>query len=127
MARVRREDAGARAAGRVGTPLFATALLVFLGTLLWTGRGADVERDVLIPFDLLLVVVLGLLLYSVSARDPQRPPNAFGVLQVVLVVSALAADAVARWAIGARGKRTLRFAMTHAGHVRPRPCRPLNQ
>ena len=28
----------------------------------------------LIAFDLLLVVVLGLLLYSVSARDPERPP-----------------------------------------------------
>jgi hypothetical protein len=75
---------------------------VFLGTLLWTGRGVDVERDVLIAFDLLLVVVLGLLLYSVSARDPQAPPGAFDVLQVVLVVSALAADAIALWAIGAR-------------------------
>ena len=66
------------------------------------GRGVDVERDVLIAFDLLLVVVLGLLLYSVSARDPQTPPNAFDVLQIVLVVSALAADGVALWAIGAR-------------------------
>ena len=87
---------------RLFTPLFAAALIVFLGTLLWTGRGVDVERDVLIAFDLLLVVVLGLLLYSVSARDPQAPPNAFDVLQVVLVVSALAADAIALWAIGAR-------------------------
>ena len=87
---------------RLFTPLFAAALLVFLGTLVWTGRGVDVERDVLIAFDLLLVVVLGLLLYSISARDPQAPPNAFDVLQVVLVVSALLADAVALWAIGAR-------------------------
>ena len=87
---------------RLFTPFFAAALIVFLGTLLWTGRGVDVERDVLIAFDLLLVVVLGLLLYSVSARDPQAPPNAFDVLQVVLVVSALLADAVALWAIGAR-------------------------
>ena len=77
-------------------------LLAFLGTMLWTGRGIDVERDVLIAFDLLLVVVLGLLLYSVSARDPQAPPDVFDVLQVVLVVSALLADAVALWAIGAR-------------------------
>ncbi len=45
--------------------------------LLWTGRGVDIEQDVLIAFDLLLVVVLGLLLYSVSARDPRspRPPS----------------------------------------------------
>jgi hypothetical protein len=84
------------------TPLFAAVLVVFLATTLWTGRGIDIERDVLIAFDLLLVVVLGLLLYSISARDPRRPPGAFDVVQVVLVVSALLADAVALWAIAAR-------------------------
>jgi hypothetical protein len=77
-------------------------LVTFLGTMLWTGRGVDIERNVLIAFDLLLVVVLGLLLYSVSARDPRSPPGAFDVVQVVLVGSALAADAVALWAIVAR-------------------------
>ncbi len=87
---------------RLFTPFFAAALLVFLGTLLWTGRAIDIQRDVLIAFDLLLVVVLGLLLYSVSARDPVSPPNAFDGLQIVLVVCALLADAVALWAIAAR-------------------------
>jgi hypothetical protein len=84
------------------TPLFAALLVTFLGTVLWTGRGVDIERNVLIAFDLLLVVVLGLLLYSISARDPRQPANAFDVMRVVLVVSALLADAVALWAIGAR-------------------------
>lgn len=87
---------------RLFTPLFAAMLVVFLGTLLWTGRGVDIERNVLIGFDLLLVIVLGLLLYSVSARDPHAPPGVFDVVQVVLVVSALLADAVALWAIAAR-------------------------
>src|SRR5215217_5580127 len=87
---------------RLFTPLFAAVLVTFLGTLLWTGRGVDIERNALIAFDLLLVVVLGLLLYSVSARDPRLPPGAFDVVQVVLVVSALLADAVALWAIAAR-------------------------
>lgn len=87
---------------RLFTPLFAAVLVTFLGTVLWTGRGVDIERNVLIAFDLLLVVVLGLLLYSVSARDPRSPPGTFDVVQVVLVVSALLADAVALWAIAAR-------------------------
>jgi hypothetical protein len=87
---------------RLFTPLFAALLVTFLATLLWTGRGVDIEREVLIAFDLLLVVVLGLLLYSVSARDPRSPPGFFDVLQVVLLVSALLADAVALWAIAAR-------------------------
>src|ERR687894_1766657 len=87
---------------RLFTPLFAAVLVTFLGAMLWTGRGVGIERNVLIAFDLLLVVVLGLLLYSVSARDPRSPPGAFDVVQVVLVVSALLADAVALWAIAAR-------------------------
>jgi hypothetical protein len=87
---------------RLFTPLFAAVLVTFLGALLWTGGGLDIERDTLIQFNLLLVVVLGLLLYSVSARDPGSPPGVFDVMQVVLVVGALVADAVALWAIGAR-------------------------
>ncbi len=87
---------------RLFTPLFAVALIAFLGTALVTGRGVDVDRDVLIAFDLLLVVVLGLLLYSLSARDPEAPPGFFDVLQIILVISALAADAVALWAIASR-------------------------
>lgn len=87
---------------RLFTPLFALLLFTFLGTMLWTGRGIDISREVLIAFDLLLVLVLGLLLYSVSARDPHSPPGIFDVVQVILVIGALLADAVALWAIAAR-------------------------
>jgi hypothetical protein len=87
---------------RLFTPLFAAVLVAFLSALLVTGSGVDVERDLLITFNLLLVVVLGLLLYSLSARDPRSPRGAFDFMQVVLVVSALLADAVALWAISTR-------------------------
>jgi hypothetical protein len=87
---------------RLFTPLFAVTLIAFLGTMIWTGRGIDIERNALIVFDLVLVLVLGLLLYSISARDPQAPPSAFDLLLVLLLVSALVADAFALAAIGAR-------------------------
>ena len=87
---------------RLFTPLFALTLLAFLGTMVWTGRGIDIERNALIAFDLLLVLVLGLLLYSISARDPEAPPGGFDLLLVLLLVSALVADAFALAAIGAR-------------------------
>lgn len=87
---------------RLFTPLFAALLILFLGTLVWTGRGVDMERNMLIAFDLLLLVVLGLLLYSISSRDPRYPPGAFDGVQVVLVISVLLADAVALWAIAGR-------------------------
>lgn len=84
------------------TPLFTVLLLVFVAAMIWTGNPIDVGREVLIGFDLLLVVVLGLLLYAVSARDAQAPPGRFDVLQLLLVGSALIVDALAMWAIAAR-------------------------
>jgi hypothetical protein len=84
------------------TPLFTLLLLAFLGTMLWTGSAIKVEREVLIGFDLLLVLVVGLLLYAISARDPEAGPGFFDILQFVLVVCALLVDALALWAILAR-------------------------
>ena len=87
---------------RLFTPLFTVLLLVFLATMAWTGRPINVQREVLIGFDLLLVLVVGLVLYAASARDPQAPPDFFDGLQLMLVVSALAVDGVALAAIAAR-------------------------
>lgn len=84
------------------TPLFTALLLVFVAAMIWTGHPISVERDVLIGFDLLLVVVLGLLLYAISARDPQAPPGRFDILQLVLVACALIVDVLALWAMAAR-------------------------
>ncbi len=79
---------------RLFTPLFAVVLLAFLVAVGVNGRGIDINRETLMMFDLLLAVVLGLLLYSISARDPLTPPGTFDVLQLVLVVSALIIDAL---------------------------------
>jgi hypothetical protein len=84
------------------TPLFTLLLLAFLGTVAWTGSGINVEREVLIGFDLLLVLVVGLLLYAMSARTPQAEPGFFDALQLLLVICALLVDAMALWAILAR-------------------------
>ena len=87
---------------RVFTPLFAVALLAFLVAVAWTNNGIDVQRDVLILFDLLLVVVLGLLLYAISARDLAARPGLFDSLQLGLVVSALIIDIMVLLAITGR-------------------------
>ena len=87
---------------RLFTPLFTILLLAFLATMAWTGSPINVKREVLIGFDLLLAVVVGLVLYAASARDPQAPPDFFDLLQLLLVVSALVVDGVALAAIAAR-------------------------
>jgi hypothetical protein len=87
---------------RLFTPLFSLVLLAFLGTMAWTGSPIDIEREVLIAFDLLLALVVGLVLYAASARDPQSPPQLFDRLQLVLVLSAIAVDVLALVAIAGR-------------------------
>jgi hypothetical protein len=84
---------------RVFTPLFTAVLLAFLVAVGWTATGIDADRDVLILFDLILVVVLGLLLYSISARDSLARPGLFDRLQLALVVSALLIDVLVLTAI----------------------------
>jgi hypothetical protein len=87
---------------RLFTPLFTIVLLVFLATMAWTGRPIDIKREVLILFDLLLAVVVGLVLFSASARDPEAPPNLFDGLQLLLIASALVVDVLALAAIASR-------------------------
>jgi hypothetical protein len=79
---------------RVFTPLTIVMLFVFLGVFATTGGLLDVDRELLILMDAVLVLVLCLLLYSISARESLTPPGLFDVLQLVLVVAALAVDAV---------------------------------
>ncbi len=78
---------------RLFTPLFTVVLLALLVAFGRTGIGA-LHREALIVFNLLLVVVLGLVLYSLSARDPLAPPGLFDKLQLALVLSALVVDAL---------------------------------
>ena len=87
---------------RVFTPLFAAMLPIFLAAMVLTGEWADMDRDMLIGFDIMLALVLGLLLFSVSARDPQARTGVFDALQLLLVVSVIVADLMALFAIVGR-------------------------
>jgi hypothetical protein len=80
---------------RVFTPLFAATLVALLAAVVWTRGVIDIQREVLLLFDVLLVVVLALLLYAISARDREQGPGLFDRIQLVLVGCALAVDVVA--------------------------------
>jgi hypothetical protein len=87
---------------RVFTPLFALMLVALLVGVVWTRGVVDIDREVLIFFDLLSVVVLALLLYAFSARDPHSEPGFFDWIQLLLVACALAVDVFALVNIAAR-------------------------
>jgi len=88
----------------VFTPLFTVLLVAFLvaavvqltpstsvGLPLF---GVSAQRELLIVFDATLIVVLGLLLYSLSAREMTGPARWFDVIQLVMIVAALGLDVI---------------------------------
>jgi hypothetical protein len=76
------------------TPLFALMLAGAAVVYAVTGLGGAFDRELLSIFDALLVVVLALVLYGMSARDPSTSPDWMDRIQLVAVVSALVLDAM---------------------------------
>jgi hypothetical protein len=76
------------------TPLFAFMLACAAVVYAVTELGGAFDRDLLSVFDALLLVVLGLVLYGLSARDPSTSPNWMDWIQLVAVASALLLDAM---------------------------------
>ncbi len=74
------------------TPLFAVMLAGAAVVYAVTGLGDAFDRELLSVFDALLLVVLGLVLYGISARDPSTSPEWMDGIQLVAVVSALVLD-----------------------------------
>jgi hypothetical protein len=79
---------------KVFTPITLLMLVALLSALAIRHTFVDLDRGLLIIVDLILALVLGLVLYAVSARDPSAEPELFDRLQFVLLAVALATDAV---------------------------------
>lgn len=84
------------------TPLFAVMLAGAAVVYAVTGLGGAFDRELLGVFDALLVVVLGLVLYGISAREPSMSPGWMDRIQLVAVVAALLLDVVVLGAMMAR-------------------------
>ncbi len=84
------------------TPLFAVMLAGAAVVYAVTGLGGAFDRELLGVFDALLLVVLGLVLYGMSARDPSTSPDWMDRIQLVAVVSALVLDGMVLGAMIAR-------------------------
>ena len=74
------------------TPLFALMLSGAAVVYAVTGLGDAFDRDLVSVFDALLVVVLALVLFGMSAREPSMSPDWMDRIQLVAVVSALMLD-----------------------------------
>ncbi|HWQ72415.1 MAG TPA: permease prefix domain 1-containing protein [Desulfitobacteriaceae bacterium] len=84
---------------KIFSPLFLIIMAAFLIVMIVTGNSPFMERDFLIAFDFMLALVLGLVLYVISARDIRQPANLFDYLNLALILTALVIDGVALSAI----------------------------
>jgi hypothetical protein len=87
---------------QVFTPLFAVMLVAVTGVYVASGLGGGFDRELLATFDALLVVVVGLVLYTLAARDPPRPVGWSDRYLLVTVVAALVLDLLVLGAMAAR-------------------------
>ena len=84
------------------TPLFAAMLGVAVVLYAVAGIGREFDRELLTGFDALLLVVLGLVLYGLSARPETARAGAMDVIRLVTVVAALVLDALVFGSLVAR-------------------------
>lgn len=84
------------------TPLFAAMLVFAAVSYAIAGPGQGFDRDLLTVFDLLLLVVLGLVVYGISARGFGRGLGAMDVIRLVAIVMAIALDILVLVAMFAR-------------------------
>jgi hypothetical protein len=91
------------------TPLFAAMLIVAAVAYVAVGIGRDFDRNLLIVFDLLLLVVFGLVLYALSARDATKPAGWLDAIRLVAVAAALLLDLLV---VGSMLARIAEFGFT---------------
>ncbi len=84
---------------KIFSPLFLIIMIAFLVVLVISGKSPFIERDYLIAFDFMLALVLGLVLYTISARNPYSKNKFFDYLNLALIVSAMIIDSLALSAI----------------------------
>ncbi|MGE5403616.1 MAG: permease prefix domain 1-containing protein [Candidatus Saccharibacteria bacterium] len=84
---------------KIFSPLFLIIMAVFLAVMIISGKSPFIEREFLIAFDFMLIMVLGLVLYVISARGTHDQVNLFDYLNLALIILALIIDSVALSAI----------------------------
>ena len=105
------------------TPLFAVMLAGAAVVYAVTGLGGAFDRELLSTFDALLLVVLGLVLYGMSAREPSTSSEWMDGIQLVAVVSALVLDLMVLGSMIAPDRRP-RVHPEPDGSARPQPRPP---
>lgn len=74
------------------TPLFAVMLVVAAVGYLVAGIGREFDRELLTVFDVLMLVVLALVVYGISARGSGRGARTMDAIRLAAVIAAIVLD-----------------------------------
>lgn len=85
----------APAIARIFTPLFLITVLGYIIVLIVNQVNPFGDRDFLIALNLLMVVVLGLLIFTISERDPDSKVGVSDYLNIALAVAVILMDGTA--------------------------------
>ncbi len=84
---------------RIFAPLLLCVMLVFLGVMAVLRKSPFLERDFLIGFDFMLILVLGIVFYIISTRKETNIPQIYDWISLFLITVALIIDVIALSAI----------------------------
>ena len=84
---------------RIFSPLFLVALSVFLLIMVLSGQNPLADRNYLIGFDAMLILVLALVVYGISARPLMQRWGLSDWINLALIGGALFIDLAALWQI----------------------------
>jgi len=80
---------------KVFSPLVLLTLIIYLIAMLVLGKNPFVDRDFLISFNVILVLVLAITIYLITERSSKQEPQFIDVLNFGLIVCALIINIVA--------------------------------
>lgn len=84
---------------RIFTPLVLVLLLAYLGAMVYTGKDPYNDREFLFIFNLLLMGVMAIILFSVAERGKQNTRSAESILLLALAIATLFVNGIALSAI----------------------------
>jgi hypothetical protein len=84
---------------KIFSPLFLITFSLYLIVMLITGKSPYTDRDFLIVYNFMLVIVLAIAIFSISDRAEQEKDLSIGILNIFLILVVLILDIIALSAI----------------------------
>jgi hypothetical protein len=84
---------------KIFSPLFLIVMIIFIFVLFFTGKNPYDDREFLIVFNFMLLMVLALVFFVITERNIDDKKNPFDFMNILLIISAIIINVIALSAI----------------------------